>query len=236
MINVSWAKGTREGYGARLLVYHIFCDSCNIVEDNRAPTSPLLITTFISSCAWAYAGSTLVNYVFTVWAWHVLHGLTWSMDDTQVKAALMGAAILAPPTSKCPKRVPITVGLMEHIFGRLDLTDPLDVAVAGCFSTIFYSVAHTGEFTLTPLILCGMSSHLTYPTGQIATTWKSQSFISLEPSALQKVRMCSGHVRTESQIPRLLSITTSKPTPNQQSSGRWTTFHIQTCQRIMSID
>ena len=134
MINVSWAKGTREGYGAGLLVYHIFCNLCNIVEDDRAPTSPLLIIAFISSCTGAYAGSTLVNYVFTVQAWHILHGLTWSMDDTQVKAALTGAAILAPPTSKRPKRAPITVGLMECIFGRLDLTDPLDVAVAGCFS------------------------------------------------------------------------------------------------------
>ena len=25
VINMSWAKGTREGYGAGLLVYHIFC-------------------------------------------------------------------------------------------------------------------------------------------------------------------------------------------------------------------
>ena len=194
---------------------HFFCDLHNIVEDDRAPTSPLLIIAFILSCTGAYAGSTLANYVFAVRAWHVLHGLTWSMDDTQVKAALTGAAILAPPTSKCPKRVPITVGLMECIFGRLNLTDPLDAAVAGCFSMILYSVACTGELTLTtlmPLILCSLSSHPIYPTEQIATTWKSQSFVSLEPSVLQKVRMCSGHIMTESQIPRLLLITTSKPT------------------------
>ena len=73
------------------------------------------------------------------------------MDDTQVKAALTGVAILAPPTSKHPKRALITVGLMECIFGRLDLTDPLDAVVAGHFSTIFHSVACTGKFTLTTL-------------------------------------------------------------------------------------
>ena len=40
---------------------------------------------------------------------------------------------------------------MECIFGRLNLTKPLDVSVTSCFSMIFYSVAHTGEFMLPTL-------------------------------------------------------------------------------------
>ena len=68
-----------------------------------------------------------------------------------VKAAPTGAAILAPPTSRHPKRVPITVDLMECIFNKVDLTDPLDAVVVSCFLVIFYSVAYTGEFTLTML-------------------------------------------------------------------------------------
>ena len=66
MINVSWAKGTREVYGAGLLVYHIFCDLWNVPEEERGPASPILIITFISSCAGAYAGRTLANYVFVI--------------------------------------------------------------------------------------------------------------------------------------------------------------------------
>ena len=114
-----WAKGTREVYGTGLLVYHIFYNSCNISEDDRGSTSPLLIITFISSCAGAYVGGTLASYVFAVRAWHVLDGLVWSMDDTQVKAVLTGAAVLAPLASRQPKRAPITVDLMECIFNKL---------------------------------------------------------------------------------------------------------------------
>lgn len=55
------------------------------------------------------------------------------MDDAQVKAALAGAANLAPLTSKHPKKALVTVNLMECIFQRLDSSDPLDAVVMGCF-------------------------------------------------------------------------------------------------------
>ena len=66
VINVSWAKGTRDTYGAGLLVYHVFCDSRHISEEDRSPASPILIIAFILSCAGSYAGGTLANYVFAV--------------------------------------------------------------------------------------------------------------------------------------------------------------------------
>ena len=88
---------------------------------------------------------TLVNYVFAVQAWHILHGLTWSMDNMQAKAVLTCVAILAPLTSRHPKRAPVTMNLMEHIFNKLDLAD---AAVASCLLMIFYSVTHMGEFML----------------------------------------------------------------------------------------
>ena len=113
VINVSWAKGTKEVYGASLLVYHIFCDSRNISDEDRIPASPILIISFIVSCVGSYSGTTLANYIFAVHAWHILHGLPWNMDNMQVKATLTGAAVLAPPSSKRPKRAPVTVDLME---------------------------------------------------------------------------------------------------------------------------
>lgn len=66
VINVLWAKGTRDVYGAGLLVFHIFCDLRKIPEDQRCPVSLLLIIAFILSCAGSYAGTTLANYVFAV--------------------------------------------------------------------------------------------------------------------------------------------------------------------------
>ena len=160
VINVSWAKGTKEVYGAGLLIYHIFCDSCNISDEDRIPASPILIISFIASCAGSYLGTTLANYIFAVCAWHILHGLPWNMDDMQVKAALTGAAVLAPPSSKRPKRAPVTVDLMEQIFHKLDMAKPLDAAVMSCFSMIFYSVACTGEFTLPALNAFDPTQHV----------------------------------------------------------------------------
>ena len=65
VINVSWARGTKEVYGTGLLVYYVFCDF-NISEDNRGPASPILVIAFISSCTGSYAGGTLVSYIFAV--------------------------------------------------------------------------------------------------------------------------------------------------------------------------
>ena len=133
----------------------------------------------------------------------VFHG-TWMTCKS--KAMLTGAAVLAPPSSKHPKRALVTVDLMERIFPRLDMAKPLDVALASCFSTVFYSVVHTGEFTLPTLSTFAphnMLNHPTYPTSLIKTTWKSWFFISQRPSAHQKGKMYSGHSRMESQIPRL---------------------------------
>ena len=66
MINVSWAKGTREVYDMGLLVYHIFCNSWNVLEEERGPASPILIIAFILSCAGAYSDGTLADYVFAI--------------------------------------------------------------------------------------------------------------------------------------------------------------------------
>ena len=77
VINSSWQSTTRETYGAGLLVFHVFCDQRLIPEDQRCPADPLLMLTFISSCAGAYSGKTLANYFYAVRAWHTLHGAPW---------------------------------------------------------------------------------------------------------------------------------------------------------------
>ena len=66
VIAVSWAKGTREVYGTGLQVYHVFCDSQKVPEEERNPTSPILVIAFILSCVGSYVGNTLANYVFAM--------------------------------------------------------------------------------------------------------------------------------------------------------------------------
>ena len=82
------------------------------------------------------------------------------MDNLQVKAALTGAAVLAPPTSKRPKRAPVTVDLMERICSKLNLSDPLDATIASCLTMTFYSVSRTGEFTVLMLTAFDPTRHI----------------------------------------------------------------------------
>ncbi|KAF8815668.1 hypothetical protein BYT27DRAFT_7224837 [Phlegmacium glaucopus] len=151
VINTSWQLTTRETYGAGLLVFHVFCDQRSIPELHRCPADPLLMLTFISSCAGSYSGKTLANYLYAIRAWHTLHGAPWRMNPAEMKAALDGAAILAPPASKRPKRLPLTVPVIVAIAGKLDLSKPLDAAVYACLTTTFYSAARLGEFTVASL-------------------------------------------------------------------------------------
>ena len=88
VINVSWATGTLETYRAGLLVFHTFCDTCNIPDVQQCPTTPLLIIMFIASCDGSFTGSTLPSDIFSIQVWNILHRKPWSMDNNQVKAML----------------------------------------------------------------------------------------------------------------------------------------------------
>lgn len=158
--NLSWAQGTRETYGAGLLVYHIYCDMRGIADDARCPVSPLTMSMFIASCAGSYSGSTLANYTCGVRAWHIIHGASWTMDY-QVRAALDGATKLAPPASKKGARVPMILTILEALNGSLDSTEPLDVAVRAALNIMFYSLARTGELTVPSQKAFNPSIHIT---------------------------------------------------------------------------
>ena len=151
VINTSWQPSTRETYGAGLLVFHVFCDLRGVPEAQRCPVDPLLMLTFISCCAGSYSGKTLSNYSYAIRAWHVLHGAPWRINPPEMKAALDGATILAPPSSKRPKRAPLLVDIISAIATKMDFAKPLDAAVYSCLTTVFFSAARLGEFTLPSL-------------------------------------------------------------------------------------
>lgn len=73
------------------------------------------------------------------------------MNPPEMRAALDGAAILAPPSSKRPKRCPLTIDVITALASRMDLSKPLDAAVYACLTTTFFSAARLGEFTLPSL-------------------------------------------------------------------------------------
>ena len=157
----SWAPGTRDTYGAGILVYHVFCDTRNISEIQRCPASTSLLLMFISACAGSYSGASVANYIYAVRAWHTLHGATWPISKVEITAALDGAAVLAPPSSKRPRRAPFTVELLVQLRSGLDLNSPLDAAIFACLTTSFWSMARLGEFTVPSLKSFDIAKHIT---------------------------------------------------------------------------
>ncbi|KAF6763337.1 hypothetical protein DFP72DRAFT_801357 [Ephemerocybe angulata] len=150
VLEKAWAEGTREVYGSGLLTFHIFCDSRGIAEQQRAPAPSIVVSAFISDLAGVYAASTIRNYVFGVRAWHVLHGLRWEMNESEIEGLLKAASTMAPPPKK--KRQPYTVDYISALRCGLDLaTNPLHIAVFACLTTTFYTAARLGEFTVKTL-------------------------------------------------------------------------------------
>ena len=62
----AWEVDTHATYTTGLLNFMVFCDQKNIPEKDRAPASHLLIMSFISMLAAAYAGSAISNYIYRV--------------------------------------------------------------------------------------------------------------------------------------------------------------------------
>ncbi|KAF4609430.1 hypothetical protein D9613_012950 [Agrocybe pediades] len=160
VIGARWETSTKELYGSGLLIYHVWCDTRGIEDPQRCPADNVLILNFISSCAGAYSGSSLRNIYFAVRAWHILHGRPWKINSDEIEAALEGASKLAPPQSRRPKRKPFTPTILSQIHEHFDMTSSLDVAVFACLTTIFWSAARVGEFTLPNLKAFNPTKHV----------------------------------------------------------------------------
>ena len=116
---------------------------------------------FIAHLAGVYAPSTVVNYVSTVQVWHTVHGLTWDINKKETELLYKAARNLVPPTSKCPEREPYTVMTIAAMWEHLDLALPLHAVVFAFLTTMFFTAAHTGEFTIPNLKAFDPTRHIT---------------------------------------------------------------------------
>ena len=101
--------------------------------------------------AGSYSASTIKNYVAGVRAWHILHRLPWKLSDEQVEVMVRAAKTITPAASKRKPRDPYTIPTLLAIRAQLNLTDPLDVAVWACATSLFYGAARAGELTVPKL-------------------------------------------------------------------------------------
>ena len=156
----SWEESTLAAYGSGLLNFHVYCDQKGIPEEEHAPTSPILINAFISSLAGAYSGSTIDNYLCSIHAWHIFHGVRWQMDTAELEVLLRAAEKSTPPTSRRKKQVPYTTDFILAIRGQLKLDQPQDAAVYSCLTSTFYTAACLGEFTVPNLTAFNREMHV----------------------------------------------------------------------------
>ncbi|KAI6038090.1 hypothetical protein EDC04DRAFT_3025768 [Pisolithus marmoratus] len=148
VMDQSWHDSTKAVYGAGLLVFHVFCDNNNIPDTACCPATADLIIAFIASCAGAYAGSTVSNYVTGLKAWHTLHGQPWMVHPDALKCYIEGAVKLTPLLAKCPQHAPFTPKIISLFRLHLQLNEPLDAAIFACMTTCFWCIAQLGEFTV----------------------------------------------------------------------------------------
>lgn len=151
MLAHAWADSSYETYGSGLLLYHIFCDVFAIPEFQRAPTSPIIMALFISTLAGSYSSSAIGNAVAAVQAWHILHGVTWTLDKKETSLMLKASERLVPESSRRPKREPFTVPMLDAIGSSVDLSRSFDACFWACLTTTFYATARLGEFTIPSL-------------------------------------------------------------------------------------
>ncbi|KAF5377916.1 hypothetical protein D9615_006695 [Tricholomella constricta] len=145
---LGYAEGTAESYGSGLLAWHVWCDSKDVPEGDRAPASQVLISAFISSLTGAFAGKTIRNYVYGIRAWHVVHSVPWRPNDDELDLMLKAADKLTPASSKRKKRQPYTIDFMCRLQEQMTPDDPFDIAVFACLVCLFYSASRVGEFTV----------------------------------------------------------------------------------------
>ena len=132
-------------------MFHIFCDNKNIEEEHRAPVNPTVLSSFISTLAGTYGGSTIRNYTYGVRAWHIIHGASWKVNDNEVEALLKAGTKLTPKESKRKEKEPWTVDYLTKICQNLDSNNPKDVAIHACLTTAFWGTARLGEVTVPKL-------------------------------------------------------------------------------------
>ncbi|KAH7873512.1 DNA breaking-rejoining enzyme [Lentinula edodes] len=146
-----YAESTLKTYASGRLSFHVFCDSRNIPEAQRAPCSSDLLNAWISTMAGHYAGTSVKNYVHGVRAWHIIHGIEWKTNKDSLDTMIHGAERLQPERSRRKKRMPFTQDYIARLLEDFDTSNPFDAACSACLTTSFYCAARVGELTVVNL-------------------------------------------------------------------------------------
>ena len=141
----------RSTYSTSLLIFHIFCDHKEINKEHRAPVHLIVFSSFISTLARTYRGSTIRNYMYGVRAWHIIHGAPWKVNNNEVEALLKAGSKLTPKESKRKEKEPWTIDYFAQICQSLNCNNPKDTAILACLTTAFWGTTRLGKVTIPKL-------------------------------------------------------------------------------------
>ncbi|KIK78532.1 hypothetical protein PAXRUDRAFT_834517 [Paxillus rubicundulus Ve08.2h10] len=139
-------QDTRSNYGAGLLRFTQYCDSCNIPEADCMPASESLIAAFAASHAATASDEILNNWLAGLHFWHTVNGATWQGAD-MLRAVKCDFAKMVPLSSRRTKRPPVIIEALCILHDNLNLQSPYNIAVGAVMLTAFWSCCRLGELT-----------------------------------------------------------------------------------------
>ena len=157
----AWEEEMHTSYSAGLLMWHCFCNSKGVPEEERAPAQQTLVSAFMAHMATAYSGKTISNYLSGVRTWHLLHSIPWALEKKETEVMLRATEKLTLATSKRKKCMPYTPTFISTIRQQLDLEQPLDAAIFACLTMCLYASARLGKFTVCTLSTFKPNKHVT---------------------------------------------------------------------------
>lgn len=126
---------------------------------NRAPVNTTIIAGFITYLSGFYSKTSIINFVSAVKAWHIVNLIPIDLNDKIISTLIKGAANIQP--LPLPKRKPLQVDELAKILENLNTQIPEQAAVAACLTTVFFSCARLGEFTVNNRKDFNPNSHIT---------------------------------------------------------------------------
>ena len=148
-IQGGWASTTLKRYTGAIKQYIRFCDAERIPENLRFPADEFVLCAFAASSFGRHAGGTPRSRLSALRAWHLTHNVEWK-GSARLRYVLKGVHNFAPFSSRQAPRPPVTRHMLIQLVRGLDLSNPLDAAVAACAVTAFWGQCRLGE--LLPII------------------------------------------------------------------------------------
>jgi hypothetical protein len=139
-----WAKSTLAGYARHVTHFLNFCKQERVPAALQFPADEFVLCAYAASDVGHVSASTIQNRLSGLKAWHNAHGAPWN-GGLRLQVIINGAKNLTPSSSKKPPRPPITIAMLQLLFDGLDLTNPIDAAVAACALLAFWGQCRLGE-------------------------------------------------------------------------------------------